>query len=210
MNKLIVIPIILGIAAIALSAMLIPEEPTESLSTPIYDSGFTYYDIEKIQNSLKEHDVFVSSPTAITDHTVSRYCTFFEKGFAKNVEYCTTTAVLDSNGNTIGNINIGGSTASPILAIVNLETDTLESDKEKTFAIFETVIQTLVCECWGEEESNFQSISDWIGAVHTFYNDSDKRNIKSKIDNLANTEIVLEITSMDSSVLQTLIILKHV
>ncbi|WP_255464676.1 hypothetical protein [Nitrosopumilus sp. b2] len=210
MNKLIVIPIILGIAAIALSAMLIPEEPTESLSTPIYDSGFTYYDIEKIQNSLKEHDVFVSSPTAITDHTVSRYCTFFEKGLAKNVEYCTTTAVLDSNGNTIGNINIGGSTASPILAIVNLETDTLESDKEKTFAIFETVIQTLVCECWGEEESNFQSISDWIGAVHTFYNDSDKRNIKSKIDNLANTEIVLEITSMDSSVLQTLIILKHV
>ena len=105
-NKLIVIPIILGIAAAASYAMLLPEESAEPLTTPIYDSGFTYYDIEDIQTSLREYDIFVSSPTAITDHTVSQYCTFFEKGLPRNVEYCTTTAVLDSEGNTIGNINI--------------------------------------------------------------------------------------------------------
>ncbi len=206
-NKLIIIPIILGIAAATSYAMLLPEEPSEPLTTPIYDSGFTYYDIEKIQTSLKEHDIFVSSPTAITDHTISQYCTFFEKGLPRNVEYCTTTAVLDKNGNTIGNINIGGSTVTPILAIANLETDTLESDKEKTYAIFETVIQTLVCDCW-EEEIGFESIPEWLDTVHTFYYDSDQRSIKSKIDNLADTEILLEITPKDDSVLQTLIILK--
>ncbi|ABX12945.1 hypothetical protein [Nitrosopumilus maritimus] len=209
MNKLIIIPIILGIAAVASYAMLIPEESTESLTTPIYNSGFTYYDIEDIQTSLKEHDIFVSSPTAITDHTISQYCTFFEKGLPKNVEYCTTTAVLNSNGDTIGNINVGGSTASPIMAIANLETNTLESDKEMTYAIFETVIQTLVCDCWEEESTEFESIPEWLDAVHTFYYDSDKRNIKSKIDNLADTEILLEITTKDDSVLQTLIITKH-
>ncbi|MBI1663129.1 MAG: hypothetical protein IS860_06515 [Nitrosopumilus sp.] len=207
-NKLIIIPIILGIAAATSYAMLLPEEPSEPLTTPIYDSGFTYYDIEKIQTSLKEHDIFVSSPTAITDHTISQYCTFFEKGLPRNVEYCTTTAVLDKNGNTIGNINIGGSTVTPILAIANLETDTLESDKEKTYAIFETVIQTLVCDCWEEEEIGFESIPEWLDTVHTFYYDSDQRSIKSKIDNLADTEILLEITPKDDSVLQTLIILK--
>ena len=210
-NKLIIIPIILAIAAVASYSMLTPEEPSESLTTPIYNSGFTYYDIEDIQTSLKEYDIFVSSPTAITDHTISQYCTFFEKGLPKNVEYCTTTAVLDSNGNTIGNINIGGSTASPILAIANLETDTLESDKEMTFAIFEIVITTLVCDCWEEEESiGFETISEWLETVHTFYYDSDQRSIKSKIDNLADTEILLEITPKDDSVLQTLIITKHV
>ncbi|KER06616.1 hypothetical protein AAA799E16_00675 [Marine Group I thaumarchaeote SCGC AAA799-E16] len=211
MNKLIIIPIILGIAAIVSYSMLIPEESSEPLTTPIYNSGFTYYDIETIQTSLKEYDIFVSSPTAITDHTISQYCTFFEKGLPRNVEYCTTTAVLDSDGNTIGNINIGGSTASPILAIANLETDTLESDKETTYAIFTTVIQTLVCDCWEEEESiGFETIPDWLDTVHTFYYDSDERNIKSKIDNLADTEILFEITSKDNSVLQTLIITKHV
>ncbi|WP_428323952.1 hypothetical protein [Nitrosopumilus sp.] len=210
MNKLIIIPIVLGIAAVASYAMLIPEETGESFTTPIYNSGFTYYDIEDIQTSLKEHDIFVSSPTAITDHTISQYCAFFEKGLPKNVEYCTTTAVLDSNGDTIGNINIGGSTASPILAIANIETDTLESDKEITYAIFETVIQTLVCDCWEEESADFESIPEWLDAVHAFYYDSDERNIKSKIDNLADTEILLEITSKDDSVLRTLIITKHV
>ena len=204
------IPIILGIAAVASYSMLIPEEPAESLTTPIYNSGFTYYDVEDIQASLKEHEIFVSAPTAITDHTIGQYCTFFENGIAKNVEYCTTTAVLDSDGNTIGNINIGGSTASPILAITNLETDTLESDKQTTHAVFEAVIQTLVCDCWAEESDEFESIPEWLDAVHTFYYDSDKRNIKSKIDNLADTEILLEITSKDNSVLQTLIITKHV
>ena len=211
MNKLIIIPIILGIAAVASYAMLIPEESAQPLTTPIYDSGFTYYDIEDIQNSLREHDIFVSSPTAITDHTVSQYCTFFENGLARNVEYCTTTAVLDSEGNTIGNINIGGSTVTPILAIANLETDTLKSDKEITHEIIETVITTLVCDCWEEEESiGFENISEWIDTVHTFYYDSDERSIKSKIDNLAGTEILLEITPKENSILQTLIITKDV
>jgi len=76
--------------------------------------------------------------------------------------------------------------------------------------IFETVIQTLVCDCWEEESADFEPVSEWIEAVHTFYHDSDKRNIKSKIDNLANAEILLEVTSKDGSVLQTLIITKHV
>ena len=210
-NKFILIPIILGIAAVTSYAMLVSEEPSEPLTTPIYNSGFTYYDIEDIQTSLKERDIFVSSPTAITDHTINQYCTFFENGLPRTMEYCTTTAVLDSYGQTIGNINIGGSTTSPILAIANLETDSLESNKETTYAIFETVIQTLVCDCWEEEESiGFATISEWLDTVHTFYYDSDNRSIKSKIDNLSDTEIVFEITPKDDSILQTLIITKHV
>ena len=58
-NKLIIIPIILGIAAVASYAMLVPEEPSEPF-TPIYNSGFTYYDIEDIQTS-REHDICILS-----------------------------------------------------------------------------------------------------------------------------------------------------
>jgi len=210
MNKMIVIPILVGIV-IAVSAFLILSNgnSSDSKSQLIYDNGFSYYDIEKIQNNLEDHNIFVSPPTAITDHTISQYCTYFEKGLLRNVEYCTTTAVLDYEGTSLGNINIGGNIQSPVLAIANLETPSLESNQDDVFTVFETMIETLVCDCWEEEKSeDYPTISVWLEGVQTFYIDSDKRNVKSKIDDLAGYELVLEITSKDNSILQTLIILK--
>ncbi len=206
-KKLFLIPIILGVAAVISLSLTFSEESSESPS--IYDGGFTYYDIETIQTTLAEQNIFVSAPTAITDHTVSQYCTFFDKGLPRTVDYCTTTAVSDFEGNPLGNINIGGDTNSPVMAVANLETSTLESNQDEVFAVFETMIETLVCDCWEEEQSeDYESISAWLEAVQTFYYDSDKRNIKSKIDNLGNSQIFFEITSKDNSILQTLIILK--
>lgn len=209
-NKLILFPILIGaIAVILTSFILIFDDTSETKPEPVLNTGFTYYDIETIQKTLAQKNVTVSTPTAITDHTVKQYCTFFDKGLPRTVDYCTTTAVMDSEGNTLGNINMGGDTNSPIMAVANLETLTLESNREDVFAVFETMIETLVCDCWEEEQSkDFESISAWIDTVQTFYYDSDKRNIKSKVDNLRDAEIFLEITTKDNSVLQTLIILK--
>ncbi|MGY5143710.1 MAG: hypothetical protein ACW9XH_04430 [Candidatus Nitrosopumilus sp. bin_32a] len=210
MNKMIIIPILVGIViVISVFFLLLNDVSSDSESQLIYDAGFTYYDIEKIQNNLKDHNIFVSSPTAITDHTISQYCTYFEKGLPRSVEYCTTTAVLDYEGTALGNINIGGDIQSPVLAIANLETPSLESNQDEVFAVFEVMIETLVCDCWEEEKSeNYPTISAWLEGVQAFYIDSDKRDIKSKIDDLAGHEILLEMTTKDNSILQTLIILK--
>ena len=208
MNRLIMIPTMVG-AAIIISASFLLVGDNYSKSPPIYETGFTYYDIETIQNILAEQNIIVSAPTAITDHTIGEYCTFFENGLSKTVEYCTTTAVLDSQGNALGNINIGGDIKSPVMAVANLETSTLESNRSDVFAVFETMIETLVCDCWEAKQSeDYESISSWLEAAHAFYSDSGERNIKSKIDNLGNSKIFLEITSKNNSVLQTLIILK--
>lgn len=209
MNKLIVIPPIVGIVMIILVSSMITNQTPDISSKSIYESGFTYYDIEKIQDTLSEKNILVSSPTPITDHTISQYCTYFENGLPRTVEYCTTTAVMDYQGTTLGNINIGGNTQSPVMAVANLETKTLESNSDEVVAIFETMIETLVCDCWEDEESkDYDSIAAWLEAAQTFYVDSDGRNIKSKIDNLGDSEIFLEITSKENSVLQTLVILK--
>jgi len=208
-NKLIFFPILIGIAAAVLTSFfLVSDESPEIQTKPVYDAGFTYYDIETIQKTLTEKNVTVSAPTAITDHTVKEYCTFFDKGLLQTVDYCTTTAVMDSEGNTLGNINMCGDTNFPIMALANLETKTLESNQEDVFTVFETMIETLVCDCWEEESKDYESISSWLDAVQTFYYDSEKRNIKSKIDNLGDVQIIFEITTKDDSVLQTLIILK--
>ena len=210
MNKMIVIPVLVGIVIVVSAFLLLSNDASSTPESVLtYDSGFTYYDIEKIQNNLEEHNIFVSSPTAITDHTISQYCTYFEKGLPRSVDYCTTTAVLDYEGTTLGNIHIGGDTESPILAIANLETPSLESNQDKVFTVFEAMIETLVCDCWEEEKSDdYPTISTWLEGVQTFYIDSNKRDIKSKIDDLAGHEIILEITTKDNSILQTLIILK--
>ena len=209
MNKLIVIPVILGITVAVLASFLLTNETPTTPSKSIYESGFTYYDIEKIQDTLEKQNIFVSAPTPITDHTISQYCAYFDNGLPQTVEYCTTTAVLDFEGTPLGNINIGGDIQSPVMAVANLETSTLESNQGEVIAIFETMIETLVCDCWDEEESkDYESISAWLEAAQTFYSDSNGRNIKSKIDNLGDSEIFLEITSKENSVLQTLIILK--
>jgi len=210
MNNKLLIPILIGIVIVILVSLVITyEEPSEPQSVPIYDAGFTYYDIGTIRKILTTQDIFMSTPVAITDHTISHYCTFFDKGLPRTVEYCTTTVVTDIEGNTLGNINIGGDTTSPVMAIANLETLTLESDKDEVFTVFETVIETLVCDCWEDEQSkDYESITAWLEAVHMFYYDSDNRNIKSKIDSLGDVEIFLEITPKENSILQTLIILK--
>lgn len=210
MNKLIVIPVAVGIALIILLSSMLTNETNETASQSIYDSGFTYYDIEKIQDTLAEKNIVVSAPSPITDHTISEYCTYFEKGLPRTVEYCTTTAVMNYEGITLGNINIGGDTQSPVVAIANLETKTLDSNSDEVLAIFETMIETLVCDCWEEEKSDddVESISAWVELTHKFYSDSDERGIKSQVDDLRTSQITLEITPNENSILQTLIILK--
>ena len=212
MNKIIIVPILAVIGILIASSLLLSNnESAESESIPIYQTGFTYYDIEKIQDTLAEQSVFVSSPTAITDKTIDQYCTYFQKGLPRSVEYCTTTAVVNLNGDTIGNINIGGDTQFPVMAIANMETVSIESNQEEVNAVLETMIESLICDCWDEEKSaEFESPRAWIEKVQTFYYDSDQRSVKSKIDNLDGHEIFLEITTMENSVLQTLIILKIV
>jgi len=208
MNKLFLI--LIGLATIvSISVVLLYSTPSELESPPVNNTGFTYYDIEKIQNTLSAKDVLVSAPTAITDHTINQYCTFFDKGLPKTVEYCTTTAITDIHGNAFGNINIGGDIDSPILAIANLETSTLESNQDEVLAVIETMIETLVCDCWEEEKAgDIESISAWVDLVHKFYYDSNERGIKSQVDDLGTSTITLEITPKDNSILQTLIILK--
>ena len=206
MNKLILIPIFIVSVVVILTSLLAYDTPTEP--KPIHISGFTYYDIEKIQDSLTKQNIFVSAPAPITDHTVSQYCTFFENGLPRTVEYCTTTAVLDSEGIPLGNINIGGDLQSPTMAVANIETNALNSNPDEISAIFETMIKNLVCDCWEEESIGYPSTTAWLDAAQKFYSDSDGRNIKSKIDNLNGYEIILEITSKENSVLQTLVILK--
>ena len=212
MNKLIFVPIILGIVVV-ISLLLIFENPSEIQSIPIYEMGFTYYDVEKIKTSLAKQNIFMSTPAAITDHTIKEYCTFYDdENILKSVKYCTTTALLDSDGEPLGNINMGGTTDGPILALAIIDASPfVDSRENEVNFVFQTMIETLVCDCWKEKQpGGFESVSAWLDTAKEKYVESSKTTLTSKITGLDNMKLTLEITSKDESYLWTLIVLKIV
>ena len=213
---MVLIPILFGIVAVT-SVLLFPtfdNESTETQPKSIYGVGFTYYDVEKIKTALENQNISMSLPTAITDHTIGRYCAFFDddEKVQRSVEYCTTTALLDSDGKSFGNINMGGTVDSPILALALIDVSPfLDSKKDEVSSVFQTMIETLVCDCWEEKQpGGFESVDMWLETAEKKYAESSQTApLKSKIDGLDGKKLILEIKSMgESSYRWTLFVLK--
>jgi hypothetical protein len=71
------------------------------------------------------------------------------------------------------------------------------------------MIENLVCDCWGEQQpGGFESVSVWLDAAQKKYSESSQTTLKSKINGLAQKQLILEITATEKSYLWTLIIVK--
>jgi hypothetical protein len=209
MNK--IIPISIIIITISFAAiLLIPENSSMPSSENLYQYGFTFYDVEKIKVSLSEQNIFMSIPTPITDHTIENYCAIHDDVLS-TIDYCTTTAIQGPDGKSLGNISMGGSPDNPVMAIALVESSPfLDSKSDEIGIVFESMIETLVCDCWDEKQpGGFESVNAWIDAAITKYDESSHTiPLKSTIIGLGDETLILEITSKNNSYLWTLIVLK--
>lgn len=208
MNKVILISILIGIAIVFSLVSLYSEYPDDSSSVPKID--FIYSDLDKIQKTLVANNISMTTPVPITDHTVDQYCTFFDGENVQNfVQYCLTTALVNSDGETLGNLNMGGNPVTPIMALAIIETSPfIDSKKDDTAIIFENMIDILVCDCWKDQQpGGFESVSEWLDAAQNEYEKSDQTTLKSKINGLAQKQLVLEITATEKSYFWTLIVM---
>jgi hypothetical protein len=210
MNKMILIPILVGITIIFSLVLFYPELESSNNSKSDSENDFIYSDIDKIQKILVTKNIFISTPTPITDHTVEQYCTFFDdENIQKFVQYCLTTAISDSEGQHLGNLNMGGNPINPKMALAIIEVPSLDYKLDDSIIIFQTIIDTLVCDCWDEQQpGGFESVSAWINAANQQYDESEQKTLKSKINGLAQKQLVLEITATEESYLWTLIVIK--
>ena len=209
MNKKIFISIIVIIIS-AIAIFLIPENSSMPSSENLYQYGFTFYDVEKIKASLSEQNIFMSTPTPITDHTIENYCAIRDD-ILSTITYCTTTAIQGPDGKSLGNINIGGSPDNPIMALALVESSPfLDSKSNEIEIVFEIMIETLVCACWNEKQpGGFESVNAWLDAAKIKHAESSQTiPLKSTITGLGNETLILEITSKNDSYLWTLIVLK--
>lgn len=209
MNAKILIPILIGIV-VAVSLLFVYSQP-EPMPVPSYEIDFTYSDSYKIEETLATQNIHMSNPTEIRDDTVSQYCTFFdEDNIQKFVKYCITSALVSSDGNPLGNLNMGGSPDVPVMALAIVEYPrNLDSRVHEIDFIFHTMIEALVCDCWVEKQpGDFESASLWLDAAEERYLESGEKTLKSTIGGLDEKQLILEITSTDKSYLWTLIVVK--
>jgi len=210
MNKLILISVIVGIAVIiSASLLLISENQSVPQSKPIYETGFTFNDVDKIRKSLSTQKIFMSSPIEITDHTIGQYCPSFAD-IQNPINHCATTVITDINGNSLGNINMGGTTDGPIMALAIIDSSPfLDSKQDTVDYVFQTMIEILVCNCWEEKQpGGFESVSAWLDVAAEKYAESPQSTLTSKIEGLENMKVILKIKSTNENYLWTLIVLK--
>ena len=194
----------------AIVIFLIPENSSMPSSDNLYQSGFTFYDVEKIKESLSEKNIFMSIPTPITDHTIENYCAIRDD-ILSTINYCTTTALQGPDGKSLGNISMGGTPDNPIMALALVESSPfLDSKFNEVEIVFKIMIETLVCDCWDEKQpGGFESVNAWLEAAKIKFAESSQTiPLKSTITGLGDETLILEIKSTSDSYSWTLIILK--
>ena len=209
MNKKILFPIIIIIIS-AIAIFLIPENSSMPSSDNLYQSGFTFYDVEKIKESLSEKNIFMSIPTPITDHTIENYCAIRDD-ILSAINYCTTTAIQGPDGKSLGNISMGGTPDNPIMAPALVQSSPfLDSKFNEVEIVFKIMIETLVCDCWDEKQpGGFESVNAWLEAAKIKFAESSQTiPLKSTITGLGDETLILEIKSTSDSYSWTLIVLK--
>lgn len=160
--------------------------------------SFTYNDSNKeMQLLLVEHDIHMSSPIKLNGFSIEKYCTFFSDTMVqKSIQYCTSTELLDSNRDFLGNIQMVGSNQRPEYVIGAIQADTNMSQLRDMKIVLSTMIDTLVCTCWEEKSpGGFASVSDWIDAAHKHHADGLRTTSKSEISGLADKQLLLEVTT---------------
>ena len=194
----------------AIAIFLIPENSSMPSSDSLYQYGFTFYDVEKIKESLSDKNIFMSIPTPITDHTIENYCAIRDD-ILSTINYCTTTAIQSPDGKSLGNISMGGTPDNPIMALALVESSPfLDSKFNEVEIVFKIMIETLVCDCWDEKQpGGFESVNAWLEAAKIKFAESSQTiPLKSTITGLGDETLILEIKSTSDSYSWTLIILK--
>ena len=77
-----------------------------------------------------------------------------------------------------------------------IQADPISSQLDDVKIIYQTMIESLVCDCWEEKKpGGFESVSDWIDAAHSHHLEAKRITSTSEINGLAQKDLLLEITT---------------
>ena len=204
MNKVILIPSIAIIATVILFSYVLISDNNDRISSSSNALSLSYVDTNKeLQHDLELFNIQMSSPLKLNGFSIDTYCTFFSDELIQNsIEYCTSTELLDSKEQYLGNIQMVGSNAFPEYVIGVMQSDSSASQLEDIKIIVNSMIESVICDCWDEKKpGNFESVSSWIDAANLHHLENTSVTSKSTINGLNEKPILLEITTNENGYL---------
>ncbi len=208
MNRYGIIFASVGVTIAAIVAVYIISYMNSDFDAQALDFDYTIN--SKIAEKLEDKGISMSLAVKIsTPSGIKKYCMFFEDAVKQGqIQYCTSTELLDQGDNFVGNIHMIGTVQSPKLVIVVLEIPFGETDN--VIPIFDTVIDVTVCDCWEQESpGGFADVSDWINALNEFHRHANVGiTTKSSVIALEDEKIQSELTTTHTGKLWKLFVAK--
>jgi len=206
MNKVVLISSVVVVALIISFSYILMSNNNDGVSSSSSSNhlALSYVDTNKeLQNDLQSLDIKMSSPLKLNGFSIDTYCTFFSDVLIQDsIEYCTSTELLDSKDQYLGNVQMVGSNAFPQYVIGVFQTDSSVSQLEDAKIVVNSMIELIVCDCWEDKKpGNFESVSVWIDAANSHHLENMSATSKSKINGLTERPMLLEITTNENGYL---------
>ncbi len=204
MNKVILISSVAAMAIIISLSYALMSDNVDGVSPQSNSLSISYVDTNKeLQNDLQLLDIKMSSSLKLNGFSIDTYCTFFSDVLIQDsIEYCTSTELLDSKDQYLGNIQMVGSNAFPQHVIGVIQTDASVSQLEDVKIVVNSMIKLIVCDCWEEKKpGNFESVAMWIDAANSHHLENMSPTSKSTINGLTEKSMLLEITTNENGYL---------
>lgn len=196
-----------GIVIVAISLVsLMPSDQMSSSTDTAYTTkseslplgtglGVTYTETNyQLKQILEEKDISMSSPIKLdTARGIYTYCNFFTGPEQQLIEHCTSTELLDSEGDFLGNIHAFGSPEEPKRIMAVIQVDPFLNQKEDAKTVFSVLTDHIVCQCWDEKNDEGLSMDDWAEAYLTSHIGAGKPTTSSNIILLEDKSIQMKL-----------------
>jgi hypothetical protein len=187
-----------GGVGIVIFVLLYSATNSNIASSEISELNFTYESANSnLMKNLELQSIQMSNPIKLSDpDSIEKFCSFFTyEAIQRIVEYCTSIELLDSDGNFLGNIHMVGSPTAPKFVMILIQVNPFMHQLDSVKTVFETVIETLVCNCWEDiKPSGIESISQWIDEHREFHSSALRTHSKSNA-HLEGKDLQIELTT---------------
>jgi len=191
------------------SPKLIPVSSPKLIPVSSPELNFTYQESNaKLKEILASHGISMSSAVKLsTTKDIEKFCSFFaDKDKQKQVQYCTSTELRDSDGKFLGNIHMVGSQNMPKIVLVVIQTDPFMQNLDELKTVYGVVIENLVCNCWEDvKPSKIETVGDWVDKQRDFHTSDVKPTSESNLS-IRGMHLQMELTTNTEGYLWKLLI----
>lgn len=210
MNKLVSLIIGVGIAvafAVGASMGMFSDSSSESVSSTL-DINYDLVN-SNLKQSLDANSISMSSPIEFSgQNTIQKYCTLFKDSQKQDmIEFCTSTELLDSDENFLGNINLAGNASDPAFVVALLQVDPFLNQVDTAKLVTDLILDEIVCDCWEQERpAGFSSSDNWVDALIEYHTVQKNQHSSAPLLTLNDKQIQLEISTNTSGYVLTLLV----